>query len=82
MIKINMLPSVIEQVVAQGVNDDVVVDENTILFMHDTTSWKALDVHNHGSISKKIDLVKDCRKRENGVKFRKVVRNVDRFSKR
>ena len=47
VIKINMLPSVIEQVVAQGVNDDVVVDENTILFMHDTTSWKALDVHNH-----------------------------------
>ena len=48
VIKINMLPSVIEQVVAQGVNDDVVVDENTILFMHNTTSWKALDVHNHG----------------------------------
>ena len=48
VIKINMLPSVIEQVVAQGVNDDVVVDENTILFMHDMTSWKALDVHNHG----------------------------------
>ena len=59
VIKINMLPSVIEQVVAQGVNDDVVVDENTILFMHDTTSWKALDVRNHGNISKKIDLVKD-----------------------
>ena len=33
VIKINMLPSVIEQV-AQGVNDDVVVDEDTILFMH------------------------------------------------
>ena len=82
VIKINMLPSVIEQVVAQGVNDDVVVDENTILLMHDTTSWKALDVHNHGNISKKIDLVKDCQKRENGVKSRKVVRNVDRFSKR
>ena len=59
VIKINMLPSVMGQVVAQGVNDDVVVDENTILFMHDTTSWKALDVHNHGNISKKIDLVKD-----------------------
>ena len=57
--KINMLPSVIEQVVAQGVNDDVIVDENTILFMHDTTSWEALDVHNHGNIAKKIDLVKD-----------------------
>ena len=28
VIKINMLPSVIEQVVAQGVNNDVVVDEN------------------------------------------------------
>ena len=60
VIKINMLPSVsIEQVVAQEVNDNVVVDENTILYMHDTTSWKALDVHNHGNISKKIDLVKD-----------------------
>ena len=58
VIKINMLP-VIEQVVAQGMNDDVVVDENTILFMHDTTSWKAVDVHNHGNISKKVDLVKD-----------------------
>ena len=57
VIKINMLPSVIEQVVAQGVNDDVVVDKDTIVFTHDTTSWKALDVHNHGNISKKIDLV-------------------------
>ena len=83
VIKINMFPSVIEQVVAQGVNDDVVVDENTILFMHDTTSWKALDVHNHGNISKKIDLVKDFAKSEkmklnpeNG----KI--NVDKFSKR
>ena len=69
-----MLPSVIEQVVAQGVNDDVIVDEDTILFMHDTTSWEALDVHNHGNISKKIDLVK--------VKSPKVVENVDRFLKR
>ena len=51
MIRIDILPSVIEQVVAQGVN--------TILFMHNTTSWKALDVHNHENISKKIDLVKD-----------------------
>ena len=59
MIKNNMLPSVIEQVVAQGVNNDVVIDENTILFMHDMTSWKEQDVHNHGNISKKIDLVKD-----------------------
>ena len=59
VIKINMLPSVIEQVVAQGVNNDVVVDEDTILFIHHTTSWEALDVHNHGNISKKIDLVKD-----------------------
>ena len=55
VIKINMLPSVIEQ----GVNDDVVVDEDTILFMHDTTTWEALDVHNHGNISKKIYLVED-----------------------
>ena len=55
-----MLPSVIEQVVAQGVNDDVVVDENTILLMHDMTSRKALDVIIMGiNISKKIDLVKD-----------------------
>ena len=53
-----------------------VVDENTILFMHDTTSWKALDVHNHVNISKKIDLVKDF------AESKKVVRNVDRFSKR
>ena len=59
VIKISMLPSVIEQVVAQGVNDDVVVDEDTILFIHDATSWEALDVHNYGNISKKIDLVKD-----------------------
>ena len=59
VIKINMLPSVIEQVIAQGVDDDVVVDENTILVMHDTTSWKELDVHIHGNISKKIDLVQD-----------------------
>ena len=43
--KVNMLPNVIEQV-AQGVNDDV-VDEDTILFMYDTTSWEVLDVHNH-----------------------------------
>ena len=56
MIKINMLPSVIEQV-SRGVNHDV-VDEDTILFMHDTTSWEVLDVHNHGNISKKIDRVK------------------------
>ena len=60
VIKINMLPSVIEQV-AQGANDDV-VDEDTILFMHDTTSWEVLDVHDHGNISKKIDLVKSLPK--------------------
>ena len=67
VIKINMLPSVIEQVAAQGVinvNDDVVVDKDTILFTHDTTSWKTLDVHNHGNISNKIDLVKDFAERE------------------
>ena len=79
VIKINMLPSVIERVVAQGVNDDVVVDENTILFMHSTIRREALDVHNHGNISKKIDLVKDFAESE---KMEKVVRNVDRFSKR
>jgi len=38
VVKINMLPCVIEQVVTQGVNDDVVVDEDTILSMDDTTS--------------------------------------------
>ena len=65
-----MLPSVIEQVVAQGVNDDVVVDEDTILFMEDTTNWEALDVRNHISgteirnISKKIDLVKNIAENE------------------
>ena len=37
----------IEEVVAQGVNDDVVVDEDTILLMDDKTSWEALDVHYH-----------------------------------
>ena len=58
VIKINMLLSVIEQVVAQGVNDDVVVDKDTSLFTHDTTSWKALDVHNQGNTSKKIDLAR------------------------
>ena len=79
VIKINMLPSVIERVVAQGVNDDVVVNENTILFMHSTIRQEALDVHNHGNISKKIDLVKDFAESE---KMEKVVRNVDRFSKR
>ena len=84
VIKINTLPSVIEQVVAQGVNDDVVVDENTILFMHDKTIWKALDVHYHRNISKKIDLVKDFAESEkmelNPEKC--FLRNVDRFSKR
>ena len=70
MVKINVLPSVIEQVVAQGVNDDVVVDEDTILFMEDTTNWEALDVRNHISgteirnISKKIDLVKNIAENE------------------
>ena len=59
-----MLPSVIEQVVAQGVNNDVVVDEDTILFIHDTTSGEALDVHNHGNISKKIDRVKNVAESE------------------
>ena len=59
VIKINMLPSVIEQVVAQRVNDDLVIDEDTNLFMHYTTRWEALDVHNNENISKKIDLVKN-----------------------
>ena len=40
VVKINMLPSVIDQVVAQGENDDVVLDEDTILFMDGTTSWE------------------------------------------
>ena len=61
VIKINMLPSVIEQVVG---NEDVVVDGDTILFMDDTTSWEALDVQYYisgteiGNMLKKIELVK------------------------
>ena len=47
VVKINTLPSVIEQVLTQEVNNDVVVDEDTILFKDDTTSWEALDVHDH-----------------------------------
>ena len=69
VVKFDMLPSVIERVAAQEVNDDV-VDEDTILFMDDTTSSEALDVHNHisgtkiGNITKKIDLVKDFAENE------------------
>ena len=61
VIKINMLPSVIQQVVG---NEDVIVDGDTILFMGDTTSWEALDVHYHvsgmeiGNMLKKIESVK------------------------
>ena len=56
-----MLPSVIEQVV--GNEDVVVVVGDTILFMDDTTSWEALDVHNIsgteiGNMLKKIESVK------------------------
>lgn len=35
-----MFPSVIEQVIAQRENDDVPVDEDTIIFMDNTTSWQ------------------------------------------
>ena len=42
-------PSAIEQVVAQNESDDVVVGEGTILFIEDTTSWEALDIHKHTS---------------------------------
>ena len=69
VIKINMLPSVIEQVVG---NEDVVVDGDTILFMDDTTSWEALDVHYHvsgmeiGNIPKKIESVKTFDFRKDG----------------
>ena len=51
-------------------NDDVVVDEDRILFKDDTTSWKTLDVHDHicgteiGNTTKKIDLVKDFAENE------------------
>ena len=51
-------------------NDDVVVDEDRILFKDDTTSWEALDVHDHicgteiGNTTKKIDLVKDFAENE------------------
>ena len=61
VIKINMLPSVIEQVVG---NEDVIVGGDKILFMDDTTSWEALDVHYHvsgmeiGNMLKKIESVK------------------------
>ena len=61
VIKINMLPSVIEQVAG---NEDVIVDGDMILFMDDTTSWEALDVHYHVSgmeiwnMLKKIESVK------------------------
>ena len=64
VVKINTLLSVVEQVLTQEVNDEVVVDEDTILFKEDdTTSWEALDVHDHisgteiGNTTKKIDLV-------------------------
>ena len=61
MIKINLLLSVIEQVVG---NEDVVVVGDTIVFIDDTTSWEALDVHYHisgteiGNMLKKIESVK------------------------
>ena len=61
LIKINMLPSVIEQVVG---NEGVVVVGDTILFIDDTTSWEALNVHYHisgteiGNVLKKIESVK------------------------
>ena len=46
------------------------------------TSWEALDIHNHGNISKKIDLVKTAESEKMELNPPKVVRNVDRFSKR
>ena len=61
VIKINLLPNVIEQVVG---NEDVVVVGDTIVFIDDTTSWEALDVHYHisgteiGNMLKKIESVK------------------------
>ncbi len=64
VVKIDMLPCVLEQVVTGRENDHVVVDEDTILFMDDTTVWEALAVRNHisgteiGNIPKKIDLVR------------------------
>ena len=60
-----MLPSVIAKVVDQVGNDDVVVDEDTILSMDDTTSWEALDVHDNISsieirnISQNINVVEN-----------------------
>ncbi len=47
VVKINMLPCILEQIVTGRENDHVVVDEDTILFMDDTTVWEALDVRNH-----------------------------------
>ena len=61
VIKINLLLSVIEQVVG---NEDVVLVGDTIVFIDDTTSWEALDVHYHisgteiGNMLKKIESVK------------------------
>ncbi|XP_028418283.1 uncharacterized protein LOC114543542 [Dendronephthya gigantea] len=65
VVKINMLPSVIAEAVVGNGNNDVVVDEDTILFMDDTTISEALDVHNHisgteiGNIPQKINSVKN-----------------------
>ena len=68
VVKINAIPNVsnvIEEAVAQRGNDEVVVDEDTILFMDDTTTCEALDVYDHisgteiGNISKKINLVQN-----------------------
>ena len=59
--ELSAVVAIIEQVVG---NEDVVVDGDTILFMDDTTSWEALDVHYHvsgmeiGNIPKKIESVK------------------------
>ena len=63
VVKINTLASDVKHVLTQEVYDDVVVDNQTIIFKDDTTSWEALDIHDHisgteiGNITKKIDVV-------------------------
>ena len=68
VVKINALPSVIKEAVAQRGNDEVVVDKDRIFFMDDTTMCEALDVYDHitgteiGNISPKIIYYRTSRK--------------------
>jgi hypothetical protein len=68
VVKINALPSVIKEAVAQRGNDEVVVDKDRIFFMDDTTMCEALDVYDHitgteiGNIFPKIIYYRTSRK--------------------